>query len=112
AEARAAELRRSAAVRLRKQEASAPASIVPSTGSQPVAAREATTAASAASALLEEITEIREGDRVRIKAFDREGVVETINDGVFTVIAGSLRFRLKRDELHLVKAAEPPASKR
>ncbi|HKQ09393.1 MAG TPA: endonuclease MutS2 [Blastocatellia bacterium] len=111
AEARAAELRRSAAVRLRKQEASAPASITPAAGSQPAPAREATTAASAASALLEEITEIREGDRVRIKAFDREGVVETINDGVYTVMAGSLRFRLKRDELQLVKSAEPPASK-
>ncbi|HEY9231680.1 MAG TPA: Smr/MutS family protein, partial [Blastocatellia bacterium] len=112
AEARVAELRRSAAVRLRKQEASAPATFAPPAGAQTVAARDTTAVANSASALLEEITEIREGDRVRIKAFEREGTVETINDGVYTVMAGSLRFRLKRDELQLVKAAEPPTSKR
>ncbi|HJQ24801.1 MAG TPA: Smr/MutS family protein [Blastocatellia bacterium] len=112
AEARAAELRRSAAVRLRKQEVSAPATVAPPVGAQPAPARDTAAVASSASALLEEITEIREGDRVRIKAFDREGTVETISDGVYTVMAGSLRFRLKRDELQLVKSAEPPASKR
>jgi DNA mismatch repair protein MutS2 len=111
AETRTAELRRSAGMRLRKQEASAPVSLPPPIGARQTDARGAAATASPASALLEEITEIREGDRVQIKAFDREGVVETINDGVYTVMAGSLRFRLKRDELHLVRSAEPPASK-
>jgi DNA mismatch repair protein MutS2 len=112
AEARAAELRRSAAVRLRKQETSTPVRVTPPAGAPPAEARGAAAAVSPASALLEEITEIREGDRVRIKSFDREGIVETLNDGVYTVMAGSLRFRLKRDELQLIKSAEPPASKR
>src|SRR5436853_1225821 len=92
AEARAADLRRSAAVRLRKQEASAPVTITPPAGAQQAEARGAAASATSASALLEEITDIREGDRVRIKSFDREGAVEAINDGVYTVMAGSLRF--------------------
>ena len=112
AEARAADLRRSAAVRLRKQEATAPVTITPPAGAQQAEARGAAASVSSASTLLEEITDIREGDRVRIKSFDREGAVEAINDGVYTVMAGSLRFRLKRDELQLVKSAEPPALKR
>ncbi len=112
ADARAAELRRSAAVRLRKQEASAPVHVAPPAGAAQAEARGAAAAVSPASALLEEITEIREGDRVRIKSFDKEGTVESLNDGVYTVMAGSLRFRLKRDELQLLKSAEPPASKR
>jgi DNA mismatch repair protein MutS2 len=111
AEARAAELRRSAAVRLRKQEASAPAPITPAAGAQS-AASVAAPIQTPASALIEEITEIREGDRVRIKSFDKEATVETVSDGVYTVIVGSLRFRLKRDELQLVKSAAPPTSKR
>src|SRR5262249_43935185 len=43
---------------------------------------------------------------------DKEGAVESVSDGVYTVLAGSLRFRLKRDELQLVRAAVPPVSKR
>jgi len=111
AEARTAELRRSAGVRIRKQEASAPVSLSSPPSAPQAEARGVAAAASSTSGFLEEISEIREGDRVRIKSFDREGAVETINDGVFTVIAGSLRFRLKRDELQLVKSAEPPTSK-
>jgi DNA mismatch repair protein MutS2 len=111
AEARAAELRRSAAVRLRKQEAGASATVTPTT-SAPSGAVNAAAVQSPASALIEELTEIREGDRVRIKSFDKEATVESVSDGVYTVMAGSLRFRLKRDELQLVKSAAPPASKR
>lgn len=112
ADTRAAELRRSAAVRLRKQETSSPAPVTPPAGAQPTETHTAAAAATSASALIEEITEIREGDRVLIKAFDREGTVESLNDDVYTVMAGSLRFRLKRDELKLVKSAAPSPSVR
>lgn len=111
AEGRTAQLRRSAGLRLRKQEASAPVTLPPPANAGQADARGAAATASPASAFLEEITEIREGDRVQIKAFDREGVVESINDGVYTVMVGSLRFRLKRDELQLVRSAQPHASK-
>lgn len=113
AESRAAELRRSAGVRLRKQEATAPAA----SSYIPAAALNASTGALAASeqpqsALVEETAEIRERDRVKIKSLNQEGVVESISDETYTVLVGSLRFRAKRDELQLVKTAAPPASKR
>lgn len=104
-DARTAELRRSAGVRLRKQVETAPVS-----------------AGHAASVVLKappeptddlqfEAAEIHERDRVRIKSLDQEGTVESINDGEYTLLVGSLRFRAKRDEIRLVQAAAPPASK-
>ncbi|MFP5263260.1 MAG: endonuclease MutS2 [Blastocatellia bacterium] len=113
AESRAAELRRSAAARLRKQEATAPPAgpLTPS----PAEGREAGGQAmlgEAAGALAEEAAEIRERDRVRIKSLNQEGTVESVSDDTYTVLVGSLRFRAKRAELQLVKAAAPQASKR
>jgi DNA mismatch repair protein MutS2 len=43
--------------------------------------------------------EIREGDKVRIQSLDREGIVETIREGVYTVMIGPLRFRADRADL-------------
>ncbi len=106
AETRAAELRRSAAMKLVKQAASSPtgASAESAISSQPVV--------EPASSLVDEIIEIRERDRVLLKALDREGVVESISGETFHVLVGSLRFRAKRDELMLIKSAEPVTSKR
>ncbi len=104
-DARTAELRRSAGVRLRKQVETAP---VP-------AANPASVALKASAEPIDELqidaAEIHERDRVRIKTLDQEGTVESINDGEYTVLVGSLRFRAKRDEIRLVQAAAPPASK-
>jgi DNA mismatch repair protein MutS2 len=101
AEARAAELRRSAGLKLRKQAAAAPASTAKG-GAETAPASEPSP-----NAFAEEIAEIRERDRVRIKTLDKEGTVEVIGDGVYTVLVGSLRFRARREELQLVKSAAP-----
>lgn len=106
AEARAAELRRSAGVKLRKQAATAPAMSAPA-GSATIKEESEIRSSSFA----EDIAEIRERDRVKIKSLDKEGTVEVISDGVYTVLVGSLRFRARREELQLVKSAAP-ASKR
>ena len=106
AEARAAELRRSAGVKLRKHAATAPAAGATASGAATVEESEI-----ASSPFAEEIAEIRERDRVRIKSLDKEGTVEAVGDGVYTVLVGSLRFRARREELQLVKSAAP-ASKR
>ncbi|MEW6128927.1 MAG: endonuclease MutS2 [Acidobacteriota bacterium] len=100
AEARAADLRRSAGVKIRKQAASGGTSQTSTTSStEPVVEP----------SVFETATEeINERDHVRINSIGQEGVVETINDGTFTVLVGSLRFRAKRDELKLIKAAQPP----
>jgi len=100
AEVRTTELRRSAAVRLRKQIASSPA---PS-------ASEAVIDAAPIIDLQADIAEIHERDRVRIKSLDQEGTIESINDDEYTVLVGSLRFRASRDEIQLVKTAAPQAS--
>jgi DNA mismatch repair protein MutS2 len=99
-DARGAELRRSAAVRLRKQVSSAP---VPS-------AAVATTEPAPASEFQIDTREIHERDRVRIKSFGQEGTIESISDGEYTVLVGSLRFRASRDDLQLLKIAAPQAS--
>lgn len=100
---RTAELRRSAGVRLRKQVETAPVQTAPA----------ALVALSGPAQLSDEIqfdaSEIRERDRVRIKTLDQEGTIESVNDGEYTVLVGSLRFRAKRDEIQLLRAA--PASK-
>ncbi|HZM90348.1 MAG TPA: endonuclease MutS2 [Blastocatellia bacterium] len=103
-EARTAELRRSAGVRLRKQVETAP---VP-------AARAASVLETAAPSINEiqfDAAEINERDNVRIKTLGQDGIVESIHDGQYTVIVGSLRFRARSDELQLIKAAAPAASK-
>ncbi|HET9529438.1 MAG TPA: Smr/MutS family protein, partial [Blastocatellia bacterium] len=113
AEARAAELRRSAGARLRKQIAGSPPAstavgearstrqeIGPDEGLQMTGS------------LAADSEEIHERDRVRIKSLDKEGIVESIDDGNYTVLVGSLRFRARRDELQFVKAALPHKSKR
>jgi DNA mismatch repair protein MutS2 len=106
AEARAAELRRSAGVKLRKHAATAPRASAP-TGDTTIEAESEI----ASSPFAEDIAEIRERDRVKIKSLDKEGTVDVISDGVYTVLVGSLRFRARREELQLVKSAAP-ASKR
>lgn len=101
AEARAAELRRSAGVKLRKHVETAPATSAPAGEMADAKVSEA-----AQSAFADDIAVIRERDRVRIKSLDNEGTVEVISDGVYTVLVGSLRFRARREELQLVKSAE------
>jgi DNA mismatch repair protein MutS2 len=105
AEARGAELRRSAAVRLRKQVATAP---VPAA---PAASAVLSAPAQAHDEIQFDAAEIHERDRVRIKTLDQEGTVESINGDEYTVLVGSLRFRAKRDEIQLLKTAAAPVSK-
>jgi DNA mismatch repair protein MutS2 len=50
--------------------------------------------------------EINEGDRVRIQSLDQEGVVETIRDGTYVVIVGSLRYRAERQDLSRLKSSQ------
>jgi DNA mismatch repair protein MutS2 len=106
AESRASELRRSAGVRLRKQVETAPISAAPSVS--------VVLSASAQSDddFQFDGAQIHERDRVRIKTLAQEGTVESINDGEYTVLVGSLRFRARRDEIQLVKAVAASASKR
>ena len=101
-EARTADLRRSAAIKLRKQFETAPAT------SKSTSAINANVVSNE---LQHDTEEIRERDRVKIRALDREGTIESINDSVYTVLIGSLRFRANRNELQLISAAVAPASK-
>ncbi len=55
----------------------------------------------------DENIEIREGDRVRVQSLDREGTVETIREGTFTVMIGPLRYRADRADLR--KSSSRPA---
>lgn len=103
-EARAAEMRRSASVRLRKQIESAPIPPAPIDPTPP-------TAAQSTDEIDFDATTIKERDRVRIKTLQHEGIVESIDDDVYTVLVGSLRFRARRDELQLLKPAAQPAAK-
>jgi DNA mismatch repair protein MutS2 len=107
-EVRTSELRRSAGVRLRKQLQTVPvttapaASVVLSSEVQPVAENEFN---------LNDLADVHERDRVKIKTLAQEGTVESINGDEYTVLVGSLRFRAKRDEIQLLKAAAAPASR-
>jgi len=112
-EARAAELRRSAGMRLRKQEASGAGAIANlSAVASSAGQSQRSISEDHAGAFVEEAADIRERDQVTIKSLNREGVVESISDDTYTVIVGSLRFRARRDEIQLVKSATPQASKR
>jgi len=94
-EARTAQLRRSAGVRLRKQIDSAP----------PEARRAIVEAPVSEAPVIEDATaEIHKRDRVVIKSLNKEGIVESVEDGAYTVLAGSLKLRVRRDELQLMKA--------
>src|SRR5262249_21411665 len=99
AEARQAELRKSAGVKLRKAAAAArvdsPAAAQSSIEEEP-------------GGLASEATPIQERDTVRVKALAKDGVVETISDGTYTVVVGSLRYRARREELLRVAGPEPP----
>jgi DNA mismatch repair protein MutS2 len=53
--------------------------------------------------------EIRVGDRVRLRSFGSEGVVETLHGEDAEVRVKSLRFREKVSNLDLLEAAPPPA---
>ena len=89
AESRAADLRRTAE-RLRK-EAARPGGLGAHAGRpEPSPASEARMAMDG---------EIREGDRVRVTTLNKEGVVESVRDGIITVSVGSMRFRATRGEL-------------
>ncbi|HTF37299.1 MAG TPA: Smr/MutS family protein, partial [Blastocatellia bacterium] len=106
-DARTAELRRSAGVRLRKQVATAPVPTAPVASVALSAEVQPTTGVE----FELDLAEIHERDRVKIKTLDQEGTVESVNDDEYTVLVGSLRFRAKRDEIQLTKAAAAPASK-
>jgi len=106
-DARTAELRRSAGVRLRKQVETAPVLAAPAA---PVALSAEVQPTTGIEFELD-LAEIHERDRVKIKTLDQEGTVESVNDGEYTVLVGSLRFRAKRDEIQLAKATAAPASK-
>ncbi len=59
--------------------------------------------------------DIREGDRVRIQSLDREGIVESIRDGTYSVMIGPLRYRADRKDLERTKAqvgSAPPQVQR
>jgi DNA mismatch repair protein MutS2 len=109
AETRAAELRRSAGLRLRKQAAGSGASSSGQTISQSVQSQEKTINEEKLSLFEEDTQEIHERDRVQIPALNQEGVVESINDGIYTILIGSLRFRAKRAEIKLLQSASPAA---
>ncbi len=101
AENRAAELRRAAGVRLRKQATSAASTSAPSNAIQ------SKEEPPPPSLFEQEASEIRERDRVRIVSLGQEGVVESVSGDTYTVLIGSLRFRAKREELKLLQAAAP-----
>ncbi|HWN98831.1 MAG TPA: Smr/MutS family protein [Blastocatellia bacterium] len=112
AEARAVELRKLGGARLRKQTmAAAPAgnanelSDIRSTGfSPPSSAQDENVARDEFVGVTDEINE---RDRVRITSLNQEGTVESITGEEYSVLVGSLRFRARRDELRLIKAALP-----
>ncbi|HYV07934.1 MAG TPA: Smr/MutS family protein, partial [Blastocatellia bacterium] len=113
AEARAAELRRLGGARLRKQSpavASFQAHELPDvrdTGfTRASSLQDKHIADAPEGGALESLTdEINERDRVRILSLNQEGTVESITGDEYSVLVGSLRFRAKREELQLVRAA-------
>lgn len=106
-ETRAAELRRSAGVKLRKQAASSSTSSSSVSSSMNAASEQQAVPVQTTSVFEQEAAEIHERDQVRIVSLNQEGKVESINGEIYTVLIGSLRFRAKREELKLVKSAAP-----
>jgi DNA mismatch repair protein MutS2 len=50
--------------------------------------------------------QIREGDRVKIRSLDREGTIDSIRDGTFVVIIGSLRYRAEGNDLIKISSSQ------
>jgi DNA mismatch repair protein MutS2 len=53
--------------------------------------------------------EILEGDRVKVQSLDREGVVESIQEGTYFIAIGALRYRADRDDLQKMSSGARPA---
>ncbi len=66
--------------------------------------------ADAQAEVAETIAEIHEGDRVRVQSLDREGIVESIRDGLYTVLVGPLRYRADRKDLERKSAGGSAAA--
>jgi DNA mismatch repair protein MutS2 len=75
-------------------------------GVLPAAESAALTAAAASSAG----TEIREHDHVRVLSLDRNGVVESIQDGTYAITIGALRYRTELTDLERLKDQASPAT--
>jgi DNA mismatch repair protein MutS2 len=99
AEARQADLRRSAGIKLRKAAAASP---VASPGGEPAGAIVEEPGSLAADA-----SPIQERDNVRVRSLDKDGVVESVSDGIYTVVVGALRYRARREELERIGGTEP-----
>jgi DNA mismatch repair protein MutS2 len=56
--------------------------------------------------------EILEGDRVKILTLDREGIVDSIRDGAYVVMVGSLRYRAAENDLIKANSTHDSASPR
>jgi DNA mismatch repair protein MutS2 len=54
------------------------------------------------------LREIREGDRVRIISINKEGVVESAQEGTMVVRMGAIRFRAGHSELELLERTAAP----
>lgn len=102
AESRKAELSRTVAVKLRK--------LTPAVQSSRPAVSAAQPAAAAAIELAEPDARIGERDRVLISSLGREGTVESISGGTYTVAVGALKYRANRNELQLLKPEKPAAA--
>jgi len=50
--------------------------------------------------------ELQEGDRVKIASLDREGIVDSIRDGTYSVMIGPLRYRAERSDLERTGARQ------
>jgi DNA mismatch repair protein MutS2 len=73
----------------------------------PLAPANAVDASAAASGGSEEIAE---GDRVRIHSLAQVGAVESIREGIYIVMVGSLRYRTERKDLEKAGNAHPSAA--
>jgi DNA mismatch repair protein MutS2 len=115
ADARAAELRRSAGARLRKQTEAAAVEVraAPPDSAFPPARKETPAAPELSEDLFEmdDTAQIRERDSVRIKGYSQVGRVESIEDGVYAVLVGSMRMRARREDLQLVRPAAASSRK-
>jgi len=106
-EARLAQLRKTANVRINKQAQAVEAAA----GSRPDVTEPAIISKPEPPPL-QSALDIHERDRVRLRALGKEGVVESIAKDEYTVVVGSLRFRARLDELERVEAAAPPKSEK
>ena len=54
--------------------------------------------------------EIKEGDRVKVRSLDREGIVEYIRDGSYVVMIGPLRYHAERNDLIKISGSKAATS--